>query len=267
MVVTVSAIFSDEAVFCETQPISEAVRREIDKLRSEIIPSHEIWIEFDRMKTLSHTVRRTNNVTGQAPLPANIAEIQKVIIPSHEIWLRYDKLKSETTSTGWEEQIRKEAERAAQERQAAVEKRTVEKERQRLAAEEERKRRETEEKAAAEKAERERKEAEIQAIARVERERKEAIAKAAAERAEAERIAKIPVDVKKAIKESGFDGSMGMGGLNYYFYCMYSPLTCLFSTVCVFIFIEFCNIREVHFLQLMSNPTLFFVSFLNSLPI
>ena len=158
----------------------------IDEVQRKIVPSHEIWVEYSRLKEspltaprrTGGTVTRPANQPQQSRLSSNI---DRKIIPSHEIWLKYERLKHEMTPAGMAERERREAEaRAAAERAEAE---RIERERQEVLA-----RREAEREEAARRAAERRAEAEAARIQREEEERRVA-ERAEQERIEAERIA------------------------------------------------------------------------------
>ena len=157
----------------------------LDEVRKKITPSHEIWLEYEKLKASPTTASlRASNTARQANqplLPSRIAEVRKKIAPSYEIWGKYETLKYETTPAGMAERAQREAEekaaateRETRERRERLAAQTAERERRRITTEAEQKRKEAT--AAAEKAAKE-------AADKAEQERKLAETKTAAERA------------------------------------------------------------------------------------
>ena len=169
-IVSILSLVYGDVVF-SGQPMS------INEVQRKIIPSHEIWLKYEKIKY-------DMSPEGQAERERRMAEIV-----------------AEQARREAEEKARKEADAKTEVEKAAA-KRAAERERKRAEAAAEQERKEAEEKEAAERAKQERKEVEAMAAAeRAEQERKEAEAKRIAE---AERKANEPINLIKAVRVSGF---------------------------------------------------------------
>ena len=91
--IAIFVILCSEIVYSESKQPPH-----IDEIRNKIVPSHEVWSEYNKLKEISLTAVQRANTTrrpNQPQLPSHIDEIRKKTVPAYEVWLRYETLKDE----------------------------------------------------------------------------------------------------------------------------------------------------------------------------